>query len=896
MDELESKFVNKWDTPSSEDLFGREPFVDTIVKTIQSSKEGFNLGVSARWGEGKSSILDQLRPKLEKLNYKVLTFEPWKYTQDQTSIKRKFIIDIYSQLGKEYDDSELYSSVEKDRILDSKEYDDIFMSRLGVFFKFATVGSVLLILFLLVFQWLSGVDINITQLFVTNLFIPVLAGIIPLVSKLTEVTIKQTTPKIESAEQFEKRFNGIIDEIMEGANPPERIIIFVDDLDRCNHTEVEQILTALFTFFNNEKCTYVITADHTVIRRYISHFLKLEDEVGTDGTVDIKKTNERRQKEATEYLKKIFQINFILPKVPSDLLEKWVRQLIAASSVIVAGFKNPYAKDYFVNLILTNFQGNPRKIKHFIRTLEFQLEAVSEKIARLSDAKSEEGGNLEKVRYSPELLAKILIIQDRFPDFYELITAKPKLLQQHEEGAIAEDEDLQNLLAQEPKFFNSVTRATHKTIDPYYFLYFSGSTGFTETKAADPSEIKALARSADFDGLTKIISGLTDEPRNAQVELIKHEFDMPEIQPPEKVNVVRSLLHVISLVEEPTLRQQKLKDVFSAKKFAAEFVALQSVDFDKCISFAEMDVINLLLTTAPFTSLTLQNQILNAFIAKQKDLQKGDITNRFIQVIAEGIKRNDANSSSYLALSRKLTPENFTESDVIQESYIDAYKKAGDPLKQEVFSAILSSKENLSAERKSEFENVVLQVIETGDISTSLAMMSNIPDKISNANFDMTKIANSARTKISSLPSQELDQWLNILIHPSIMKELGEKNTDAIWFDALDLLQAADIAKKVITRQRLQQLMIYSGQKIEMLKRLTQSVVNGPLQESTLTLTAIQGMNDFWTANPDLKVSFAKQLTSAKPMEKDIKILMGNVADQLNPPPPKEEKESELKG
>ena len=113
MAEKQEKAVNKWDTPSSNDRFGREPFVDTIVKTIQSSDEGFNLGISARWGEGKSSILKQLEPKLQALNYKVLIFEPWKYTQDAISIKRKFIIDIYSQIGKNYDESEFYNSTER---------------------------------------------------------------------------------------------------------------------------------------------------------------------------------------------------------------------------------------------------------------------------------------------------------------------------------------------------------------------------------------------------------------------------------------------------------------------------------------------------------------------------------------------------------------------------------------------------------------------------------------------------------------------------------------------------------------------------------------------------------------------------------------------------------------
>src|SRR3989344_1016987 len=184
----EPKKINKWDVPSPEDRFGREPFVDTIIKTIQSSDQGFNLGISARWGEGKSSILKQLKPKLENLNYKVLTFEPWKYTQDSTSIKRKFLIDIYSQLNKTYDDAELYSSTEKSKDLKPDEYQELLMSKLGIFCRLAGSTAILFLAVLVLFQWLTGIDINITKIFLTNLFIPVLAGIYPLIAKLTEVT------------------------------------------------------------------------------------------------------------------------------------------------------------------------------------------------------------------------------------------------------------------------------------------------------------------------------------------------------------------------------------------------------------------------------------------------------------------------------------------------------------------------------------------------------------------------------------------------------------------------------------------------------------------------------------------------------------------------------------
>lgn len=102
--------------------------------------------------------------------------------------------------------------------------------------------------------------------------------------------------------------------------------------------------------------------------------MQLKDEIGEDGKVDMEKTNEMRQKEATEYLKKIFQINFILPKTSSDLLEVWAKGLLDGSPMII--FKNPYARDYLINLVLNNFQSNPRKI---IR-IRMAMEAAMAKI------------------------------------------------------------------------------------------------------------------------------------------------------------------------------------------------------------------------------------------------------------------------------------------------------------------------------------------------------------------------------------------------------------------------------------------------------------------------------------------------------------------------------------
>jgi hypothetical protein len=886
MSDNQQEKVSTWDNPSSKDAFGREPFVETIVKTIQSSEEGFNLGISARWGEGKSSILYQLKPKLEQLNYTVLIFKPWKYTQDKISIKRKFILDIYSQLEEKYDESVLYDTTEQQKELSFLEYLNIIKKRLGVSVYIA-VSLIDIILFILILtKYFLIKDIDIFKALFSNLVPPILIGLLPIIQKLLETTIKHTTPKIESAEQFEDLFNIAIKKIMDSEKKPERIIIFVDDLDRCSHVEVEQILTALFTFFNNKNCTYIITADHMVIRRYISKFLQLEDEVDSNGKKDIKKTNETKQKEATEYLKKIFQINFILPRIPNNLLESWVRELIEETTII--SFKNPYAKEYLTNLILNNFQGNPRKIKHFIRTLAFQLEAINEKINHLEESNSDEAKNLNKVLKSPELLAKILIIQDRFPDFYEKLISEPKLLQQHEAGLIAEEAEVQTLLAQEPKFFNSLTRvASLKTIDPYYFLYFSGSTGFVELKAVDPAEVKALARNADFEGLTKIINGLTDQPRNEQIEHIKSDYSSSQLTPTEKVNIIRSLIHAISLIEEPTLRLQNLKDlILSTGKYETEFKSLQSIDFEKFIAYADTEVIEHILKNEPFIEIGLQSQIFNGFISKQNELNNGEVTNMFLETLATNIQKNDLNLPTYLSIIQSLNSDNMINSNKIQDILINLYSNSIESLKPELFNTFLLIKNNLSKERQDELESIIVNNLENNPITDTINFLGNIPTIINNTNYNLSRLVSSLIARTFKLNTPELEQLYNILLHPAIKAEISSKELDEILIALVKNLDSTDDSKRNLIMLKLPEIINHAYDKKSIIETIIQYLSTSKIPGNQNVISIIQGMNDFWNTYPDIKKEFINLLKNyaKKTKDKELKTSMIKTAKELLKP------------
>ncbi|MDP3935304.1 MAG: P-loop NTPase fold protein [Candidatus Giovannonibacteria bacterium] len=866
----EQQNINKWDLPAKSDLFQREPFVDAIVKTIEDSDEGFNFGISARWGEGKSSILEQLAPKLEKLNYKVLKFHPWKYTQDQISVKRKFLIEIYSQLNKDYDEAEFYGDTEKEKKLSSEEYDAIFVDQLKNFIPYAFWTAIVFLFILIILDKVFGVDLNITQIFLNNLFIPIFAGLLPFIQKIAEIKVKQVIPRIESAEQFEKRFNQVIDEIFKSEKPPKKIIIFVDDLDRCNHKEVEQVLTALFTFFNNPRCTYVITADHMVIRRYISNFLSLDQELDDDGKVDIKRTNEIKHEEATEYLKKIFQINFILPKATNDVLEPWVKGLINKMPII--GFSHPYAEEYLVNLALNNFDSNPRKIKHFLRTLAFQLEAVQEKIKFLKPKNDKEAENLTKVKESPELLAKILVIQDRFPDFYERLKFEPRLLQKYETGDVTEEKNpqIQTLIAQEPKFFDSITREEKdKNIDPYYFLYFSGSTGFTETRSTDPTEVKNFAKAGDIENLEKIFSALTDIPRNKHIEDIRAGLDDPKTQPPEKVNIMRGLLHAVSSLEEPRLRLQKLRDIIKPKSTnQVELAGLQSIDFEKALPFIDEQIAENLLKEAPFSSPPLKTQIANAFIAQQ-DIVSKEVAQKFENAISEKLMETGPEFQEALQLIKQLSLDRFKESESTQNNLIDCLKNKPNEEKSIILDIFLGHKDSVEKKKMDQIHAIIIDLIQKGNISDAMFVISLIPTKINNGNFDLKKLLNAYIHKIETVDHAELTQITNALLHPTIKAELGDKEHKKFIEAFIDLLNSKDANKQSYVISRIPEIIKIVSLPNDLVDQLMEIIEEASSPLDVKIAEAVWGAKDTWISNNSAKQKFTSKVKSMQKKKKN---------------------------
>jgi len=131
----------------------------------------------------------------------------------------------------------------------------------------------------------------------------------------------------------------------------ERMVIFVDDLDRCMPEVALQVLEALKLYLNIEKLVFVVGLDKPVIEQQV---VKHYEELGVD------------REKAKKYLDKMFQVEVTLTprdKQIEDFLDEqlqafdyWKKNLSKAHQAI------------FRRLILDLAEGNPRQIKRLINS------------------------------------------------------------------------------------------------------------------------------------------------------------------------------------------------------------------------------------------------------------------------------------------------------------------------------------------------------------------------------------------------------------------------------------------------------------------------------------------------------------------------------------------------
>lgn len=168
-----------------------------------------------------------------------------------------------------------------------------------------------------------------------------------------------------------------------------KYVIFIDDLDRCLPERAVEILESMKLFLGSKHCIFVIGVDKEVIRKGI------EARYRTD-------YNNETPINGKDYIEKIIQLPFNIPPLQNDDISKFIQNI----------YKNNFSSNIDESIIRTISSGiepNPRKTKQFLNSFNLLIKFRDYNI---------KSGRIEKGTIVDNVLAKFLVIQFRWDDFF----------------------------------------------------------------------------------------------------------------------------------------------------------------------------------------------------------------------------------------------------------------------------------------------------------------------------------------------------------------------------------------------------------------------------------------------------------------------------------------------
>ncbi len=317
------------DNETSIDLLGFQVHSDLIKAVVTDAKLlPVTVGIFGDWGSGKSSIMKMLKQDLER-NDRVacIYFNGWQF-EGYEDAKSALVYSVMLEL-----------STHQKIVPEAKKKVKSLLKRLD-WLKLANVGYQTIIAPVLA-SYLAA-QIGITTLPVQpQLTTPLPFPSIPPVDEeslkdgLSTADLKDifkaNEQNIIGIRQFREDFRELIAETKLST-----IVILVDDLDRCNPERLVETLEAIKLFLAVPTVAFVIGADERIVRYAIAK--RYEMQAG----VQENQYNEQATDLVTDYLEKLIQIPYYLPRLSPSEIETYMSLLFCEYYLA----EEPFSKVY----------------------------------------------------------------------------------------------------------------------------------------------------------------------------------------------------------------------------------------------------------------------------------------------------------------------------------------------------------------------------------------------------------------------------------------------------------------------------------------------------------------------------------------------------------------------
>lgn len=383
------------DNPASLDLLAFSAVAETVASALLDDQlDPVVIGVSGRWGSGKTTVLQLVEAELKRLSncetkILVVSTDPWRY-DPATGVKESLISEVLSAIDGEIDGKAIEGS--KARIL---------LRRL--------VQRV---------DWAKAITLATNSALLMQ---------IPSINDLTGLVKSPEGDAADEARGLED-FRSEFKQLMESPDlrHVKRLVVLVDDLDRCLPPTVIETLEGIRLFLAVPKMSFVIAADEERVADAIR--TRYEE----PGDPREQSTPEMEEEPARLYLHKIVHTTVplpalsrfdteayllllqVLPKVDESDLKALVEQCdtlrkeskglseLTPEDGLDLADERAFA-ERLTPILYEKLRGNPRRIKRFLNDL-----LVRQSIA------ARRGIDLQA-----EIVAKMMVLEQLLPNEFE---------------------------------------------------------------------------------------------------------------------------------------------------------------------------------------------------------------------------------------------------------------------------------------------------------------------------------------------------------------------------------------------------------------------------------------------------------------------------------------------
>ena len=224
----------------NEDQFDHEAIAGRIAELACGAKPPVNIALFGPWGAGKSSVYSIMKQKIEASNRgaRVVRYDAWKYGGQ--SLKRNFITSVARDLGEQ--DPTYGDGLNQNReqyTLDlwgwlKKNKGSIALA-VGLAMTVAAAWLLLSAVVVMQTQHALGyvAALNGQVGSAGTVLGIVLAGALVGPKALESATTKVTQNAPSSDDQFAQHFKELIDDVLGEKRDKGRLVVFIDELDRC---------------------------------------------------------------------------------------------------------------------------------------------------------------------------------------------------------------------------------------------------------------------------------------------------------------------------------------------------------------------------------------------------------------------------------------------------------------------------------------------------------------------------------------------------------------------------------------------------------------------------------------------------------------------------------------